>query len=150
MLGSRMSTAPILLVHHLPAGTGHSGAVRQMGFALAQKLGIEPARIIDNALAREESETTYLGRGLAMPHARVAGLTAPALCAAPVPAGLMWQGDEAQMILLLAVPEEQPELHLSLLSRLLRWYTGNLKTGTNPALLSDEELASALSSACAV
>ena len=72
------------------------------------------------ALARESSEPTYLGRGLAVPHARVPELPHAAVYLAHSE-GVSWPEESAECIALLCVPAEQPELHLQLLSKIVRW-----------------------------
>lgn len=78
------------------------------------------AELESSALERELVESTYFGRGLAVPHARVAGLPTAAVYVAKgvfVP----WPEESADCVALLCVPLEQPELHLQLLSRIMRW-----------------------------
>lgn len=81
------------------------------------------------ALAREAEENTYIGHGLAVPHARLAGLAQARVCLAACPEGLDWGGQRATLIALLVVPEERPELHLRLLGTLAR-QLGAMKGGT--------------------
>ncbi|MCQ2365008.1 MAG: PTS sugar transporter subunit IIA [Akkermansia sp.] len=80
--------------------------------------------VATSALAREAVESTYVGRGLAVPHARLAGLTQPCVCLASTP-GVDWSGGQATLIALLAVPEEQPEWHLRLLGVLARYVSAH-------------------------
>lgn len=72
------------------------------------------------AIERESTESTYLGRGLAVPHARVPELPHAAVYLAQSE-GLSWPEEAAQCVALLCVPAEQPELHLQLLSKIVRW-----------------------------
>lgn len=78
-------------------------------------------RVFADAWERELVESTYIGMGLAIPHARVQGLQHAGLYAAFSPGGIPWPHEEARLISLLIVPWEAPELHLQLLSRLVRW-----------------------------
>lgn len=80
--------------------------------------------IFGDARERELVESTYIGMGLAIPHARVQGLQRAALYAAFSPGGIPWPHEEARLISLLIVPWEAPEMHLQLLSRLVRWRKG--------------------------
>lgn len=108
---------PHVLCTDLPAGVGREDAIR----TLAGRLDGERAeRIIASALARDAEESTYLGRGLAVPHARLGGLDTPLVCLAESAEGVDWQGQRATLIALLVVPEERPELHLALLGTLAR------------------------------
>ena len=77
--------------------------------------------IIADALDREQVESTYVGLGLAVPHARVQGLQRAGVYVAFSRDGIPWPAEEAHLIVLLIVPWENPELHLQLLSRIVRW-----------------------------
>lgn len=77
--------------------------------------------IFADAWEREQVEPTYIGMGLAVPHARVHGLSQAGLYMAYSQGGIPWPHEEAQFIALLVVPWEAPEMHLLLLSRLVRW-----------------------------
>lgn len=86
--------------------------------------GGTPGAIAEDAWERELVEPTYIGMGLAVPHARIRGLSQPALLMAYSHAGIPWPHEEAHFVALLVVPWEAPELHLQLLSRLVRWRKG--------------------------
>lgn len=81
--------------------------------------------ICASALEREASESTYIGRGLAVPHARVAGLADAVVCMTACPTGVDWNGETATFIALTAVPENRPELHLQILSALARYFSAH-------------------------
>lgn len=81
----------------------------------------ESEAMVASALEREALEPTYVGRGLAVPHARVAGLPAAAIYIAACEPAIAWPQDAADTVVLLAVPAEQPELYLQLLSQVMRW-----------------------------
>lgn len=83
--------------------------------------GIDARRIFADAWEREQAEPTFIGQGMAVPHARVEGLQRAGVYLAFSQAGIPWPHEEAQFIALLIVPWENPELHLQLLSRLVRW-----------------------------
>lgn len=74
-----------------------------------------------SALERETQEPTYVGRGLAIPHARVAGLGRAYINIARSQGGILWPEEAATTIVLLAVPAEQPDLYLQLLRRIVQW-----------------------------
>ncbi len=121
------TTAPAseLLIHVQAAELRVSGwqdAIAQLSTTLAQAAGLPDATpLIESAMQREGCEPTYLGKGMALPHARVAGLRAAGVCIAHSPAGIPWHDERAQLLIFLAVPEEKPELYLQLMSRLVRW-----------------------------
>lgn len=73
-----------------------------------------------SALEREKEESTYVGLGLAVPHARLPHLDQAVVYVARSAEGLPWPEEKAYVISLLVVPEYRPELHLQLLSRIVR------------------------------
>ncbi len=77
--------------------------------------------ILDDAMDREQVESTYVGLGLAIPHARVHGLQSAGVYVAFSREGIPWPAEEAHIIAMLIVPWENPEVHLQLLSRIVRW-----------------------------
>lgn len=105
----------------LPTGMPHVELVRLMAGELAELTGWRKRTLVNTALDREAQDSTYLGYGLAIPHARVFGLTQPAVYLARSTAGVDWQGCPARLVFLIVVPEECPEWHLQLLSRIVRW-----------------------------
>ncbi len=76
--------------------------------------------VVAAALEREAAESTYLGRGLAVPHARVKDLSESVVYIA---SGLdvAWGEDSADCVALLCSPADCPDVHLQLLSKLVRW-----------------------------
>ncbi len=99
-----------------------AAAIEQLAAAFAQQAAMAEARpLVDTALQREATEPTYLGKGMALPHARVAGLARPGICVAHSAAGIPWHTERAHLVIFIAVPEEQPELYLHLMSQLVRW-----------------------------
>lgn len=105
----------------LPTGEAHVDLVRLMAGELAELTGWRKRTLVNTALDREAQDSTYLGYGLAIPHARVFGLTQPAVYLARSTSGVDWQGCPARLVFLIVVPEECPEWHLQLLSRIVRW-----------------------------
>ena len=107
----------------LPAALSHEATLRLMAREVAAFLQMPDGAesLADDAWQRELAEPTYIGMGLAVPHARVSGLEQPALYMAYSRGGIPWPHEEAHFIALLVVPLESPELHLQLLARLVRW-----------------------------
>lgn len=105
----------------LPIGEVHVDLVRLLAGELAELTGWRKRTLVNTALDREAQDSTYLGYGLAIPHARVFGLTQPAVYLARSTPGVDWQGCPARLVFLIVVPEECPEWHLQLLSRIVRW-----------------------------
>lgn len=95
-------------------------AVRTLCALAAEGSTLDAERTAAAALAREAEENTYIGRGLAVPHARVEGLEHARICLAGCPEGLNWGAHSATLVALLAVPATRPELHLRLLGTLAK------------------------------
>ncbi len=76
--------------------------------------------IIPAILERERMASTYLGRGLAMPHARLAGITKPSVMVIRSTKGiLVGQGSErAKLLFVLLTPAGQPRTHQRLQARI--------------------------------
>ncbi len=105
----------------LPAGANHAEMVRLLAGELAGLTGWRKRTLVNTALDREAQDSTYLGYGLAIPHARVFDIPQPAVYLARSTPGVDWQGSLARLVFLVVVPEECPEWHLQILSRLVRW-----------------------------
>ena len=66
----------------------------------------------------DESERySYLGNGIAVPHARIDHLDEPELILGLSPEGLTFNNHKINVVLVLATPAEQPPQHLQLLQR---------------------------------
>lgn len=89
--------------------------------------GLSPAlsaKVLAHAEVREESVPTYLEDGLAVPHARVAGLPGISLMAAYLPAGVPWPDEEhtADFVIFIAVPMSQVSDYLFIIRKIIRWH----------------------------
>ena len=85
------------------------------------ELPLPKQAIIDAVQARERSLSTYLGHGLAVPHARIEGLKAPVVFAAPAPHGVRCGEDgkqKADFLFLLLTPVSAPRMQTKLLARI--------------------------------
>lgn len=72
-------------------------------------------------LAREQEGTTGIGEGIAIPHAKNAGVRAPGLAAMIVKDGVDFEaldGEPVEIIFLIAAPETKENVHLEVLSKL--------------------------------
>ena len=128
----------------LPTEMNHVEMVRLMAGELAEHTGWRRRTLVNTALEREAQESTYLGYGLAIPHARVFGLTQPAVYLARSTSGVDWEGSNARLVFLVVVPEECPEWHLQLLSRIVRWRQKSGLTEDEMVSMPADELAAAL------
>lgn len=73
-----------------------------------------------SALQREEEESTFVGQGLAVPHARLPRMENAVVYVTHSVEGLPWPEQAAHVIAFLIVPETRPELHLQLLAGIVR------------------------------
>lgn len=98
-------------------------AIEQLSreYALGSGCGVSAEEVAASALAREADGSTYISRGLAVPHARLQGLPEAGVYVAQSDEGIPWAEEPARLIILLVVPAEMPELYLQILSRLVRW-----------------------------
>jgi len=76
-------------------------------------------RLERTLLERERSMSSYIGHGIAIPHARIEGLSGAVVAFARIQGGVLVQGrqEKARMAFLLLTPAENPRLHIRLLSR---------------------------------
>ena len=76
--------------------------------------------IVDAVVARERTISTYLGEGLAVPHARLDALKAPVVFAARSAEGVKFgeSGHLARFIFLLLTPSSSPRMQVRLLARI--------------------------------
>lgn len=97
-------------------------ALRALAGQMAAIIGADQEEaILRSAQEREELEPTYIGRGVAVPHARVAGLPGASILVAKSSRGIAWPEETAQLIVFLAVPEDRPDVYLQLLGGVMRW-----------------------------
>jgi len=78
-------------------------------------------RVRTATLRREDEVTTGIGGGVAIPHARVEGITTPLLALGVAPDGIDFlsiDGGYVNLVFLLVSADEQTDAHLALLSEL--------------------------------
>lgn len=89
--------------------------------------------------SREEIFPTMIAPGLAVPHARIPGLSEPLAAAACIPNGCDFgTSDKARVMILLLTPVDNPNLHIQLLSALAKSFkdetlTSKLAQAATPA-----------------
>lgn len=115
--------SPLVMVRaeELPETMSSAEVVSLLAHEVAAQLGVDGVVVAAAALLREESEPTYVGRGMAVPHARVSGLPLAAMYVARSHKGISWGGGEARLVVFTAAAEEKPEQYLQLLSAAMRW-----------------------------
>lgn len=116
---------------------------------LAARLGEHPAvastpeAIYESLMNRERLGSTGVGAGVAIPHAKLAGLAELVGCFARVPAGVAFDAIDKQpvnLIFALLVPENSAGMHLKALARISRLlkneeFRANLLAHTDGAAL---------------
>ncbi len=104
---------------------------------------LDPSDVLRHLELREREASTYLGEGIAVPHARIPGLSEPRLALAVLrsPAG----GESTvELMFLLLCPEERPEGCLTLLSEIARLAKDPTRRNALAAASSWREVQSAL------
>lgn len=102
---------------------------RSIEAAIRDALGRVPAPelpapveiIVRSVVEREKSMSTYIGQGLAIPHARLEGIDKPALFFARSEVGVAIGGgrpDRAHMIFILLTPSNTPQVQARMLARI--------------------------------
>lgn len=102
-------------------GSSLEEAIGQVfGKVPASELPLPVDRIVKGVLERERAMSTYLGNGLAIPHARLEGLDKPALLFARSDAGIPVKGreDKAVFLFILLTPSGSPRVQVRLLARI--------------------------------
>lgn len=90
------------------------------GRVSASEVPLPVERIVKGVLERERAMSTYLGNGLAIPHARFEGLDKPALLFARSDAGIPIKGREerAHFLFILLTASGAPRVQVRLLARI--------------------------------
>ncbi len=85
-----------------------------------EELGVEPAKLSAAVLERERIAGTYLGKGIALPHARIPGLARPILLILRSTQGIPVEGtsERATLLFVLLTPAGQPRVHQRLQARI--------------------------------
>ena len=107
-----------------PLGNDSEAVIKSLvSLAAADGRISDAAAVADAALHREAQHSTGVGHGVAIPHARSAGVTTPTLAFARLPeGGITWGTGEGptSLAFLIAVPDDAGKQHLKLLSTLAR------------------------------
>lgn len=103
-----------------PVRTG-AEALSALAELLAPAAGCAAARIAQALQEREGQGSTGIGHGVALPHARLEGLTEVAIAALRSAGGLPFaapDGEDVQLFIAVLVPRSAPTIHLETLSAL--------------------------------
>ena len=120
--------------------TTQEQALETLTDSMAEVLDERQLRHIKNAvLLREETQTTYLDHGLAVPHGRTSALDSMQVTVGISPEGVLWPDDarNAHLIVMLGVPTAMVTGYLTTMQKLLRWHT-NAPLGPNGDWPGDE------------
>ena len=88
--------------------------------------GLDRSAILANLIAREETASTGIGHGVAVPHAYTTGLDDMVLAVFRIPEGLDFDaidGQPVHLAFILAGPRSSKQLHLKLLARIARLFS---------------------------
>jgi mannitol/fructose-specific phosphotransferase system IIA component (Ntr-type)/voltage-gated potassium channel Kch len=105
------------------AGTTREAVIEELAAAVPEERLPRDSLVAELAIARELEHSSDLGVGVAFPHARSPSLTAPILALGRSSLGVPFSeaaAEPVRLIFLLLTPEDQLDLHLSLLSQLAR------------------------------
>jgi PTS system mannitol-specific IIA component len=97
--------------------SGRDDAILQTGAALVEAGAVDPS-YVDAMLARENSVSTYVGEGVAIPHGTLAGKDAvmhDAIVVLRFPDGVDWDGNDVRVAVGIAAKGNG---HIALLSQL--------------------------------
>jgi len=113
-----------LFIPDLEAGSPRE-AIGKLAAAAGESVGLDAETIEAAAWAREETMSTGIGNGVALPHARLPGLRAPAVVAAISPAGVDFDAPDdklARVIFLILTPEEDAGAQLEIAADVARLF----------------------------
>lgn len=98
------------------------GAVEELSRLAAPLAGMDATAVAEAVNAREEMMSTCIGEGLAVPHARLAGLKSPVVAIGLSPAEGVRFGDDARagIVVLVLTPQEDDLAQLELLADVAR------------------------------
>jgi Kef-type K+ transport system membrane component KefB/mannitol/fructose-specific phosphotransferase system IIA component (Ntr-type) len=108
----------------LPA-TDRREAVRELVRLVAADLALDTDATVDAVLRREQAGSTALGGQIAVPHARLAGLTRPVVAVGLSPGGIDFDaedGQPARLVFLVLLPESSSAEHLGILADIARTF----------------------------
>ena len=137
---------PARLVFSEVPGPTCAGVLREMADRLVRSGVVADATALAQTLAMREGRcTTALGGGLAIPHGKLSGLSAPVVALGLVhpPADFSAaDGIPVDLVFLLLSPAEAPAAHLTALSRLSRilrapGVAARLRAAKDPAEVSE-------------
>ncbi len=113
-----------LFLRHLKFCTRRE-ALEEMVHAACTVAGLDPQRILTEVWSREETLSTGIGNGIALPHARVAGLREPILTVGICDGGIDFDapdGQPAHILFLILTPADDPRAQLTMAAEIARLF----------------------------
>jgi len=104
-------------------GTGVKSALAAVAEVFSPGLELEPDRVVDALVEREELGSTSVGEGFAIPHCKTQGLAQIAIALARFTEGIDFGGpgqDPVRFVFVVLSPPDQPAAHLQVLSQIAR------------------------------
>ena len=109
------------------AGDGPAAVLAELARPVAQAFRLEERRLVEVLLEREKLGSTGVGEGVAIPHAKVAGLPTLAASLGRSSRGVDFKaidGRPTRLFLALFAPESAAGSHLKALARVSRLFKG--------------------------
>ena len=97
------------------------GAIRELAHVLAANSAVhDSAALVDAVIAREAQAPTYLGGGVAMPHARTSAVDRLVIAVGLSHEGLNWGSREemARLVFLVGIPRNNEDGYLDVVRRI--------------------------------
>lgn len=105
--------------------SSHQGAIEELARHVAGLAGLPPDDTADSVWRREQIMSTSLGLGVAVPHARIAGLKAPIVGVGVSKGGVDFDaadGEPCHVLCLLLIPQDDPDVELGILADIARQF----------------------------
>lgn len=85
---------------------------------------ITKVKLLRSVQIREMSASTYIGLGLAIPHARMEEINSMSIAVGYFSQGVDWpdKDNKAKLVVLLAVPHSYVQAYLLFMKKFVRWY----------------------------
>ncbi len=112
-------------VPRLKAGTRRA-AIRELAEAAADATGFDAADIDQAVWEREQTQSTGVGNGVAVPHGRIEGLSKPQMVVGVSPPGIDFDaadGVAAEIVCMLLTPADDPLMQIEMLRAVAEAFT---------------------------
>lgn len=124
------------------------GQLTTMQMLVEAMLGVDEmtkVQLLRSVQIREMSASTYIGNGLAIPHARMEEIDKLSISVGYFPQGVPWptEEDKAELVVLLAVPHTYVQAYLLFMKKFVTWYSKidnvqRKERWTQPGLLEED------------